>query len=877
MVARQWPFVARQPLLDQLRSTLRDPALAGAVVAGPAGVGKSRLAREFADSRFAASWQVRWVRATAAASAIPFGALAHLLSDQKVARDGNPLRWAADSIVTAAGGRRLLLGVDDAHLLDGPSAAVIHLLAHTGQAHLLLTVRSGMPAPDPVVALWKDGLVTRIEVAALEHAEVADVLRQALGGPVSQQTSSRLFRACAGNLLFLHELVTAALQSQKLTETAGMWQLSGDLPLSGKLVDLIEQRVGEAGEDIREVLSYVALGEPVELIPLIGLTSPEAVEEAEERGLITIRNDRRRSYVQMAHPLYAEVIRAGSGKVATRRRLAGLAGAIENAGARRREDPLRLAVWRLDSGAADPAVLVTGCRLAWIAHDYPLARRLGRAAVAAGAGITASILLADVLNDSDRFAEAQQVVDAVWDNACDEPSRVALTLARAVTLGWGLGRQQDALALLESIEPGCAEPLPRQQLALHRMKIVGTAQGRWLEASAIGEQILADPASPMLAAQARVEQGWLMLYLGRPARAVDLASQVLADREGWRDHYPQWTGDLRTLIIQASQSLGALDAFDGAIEQAAAEVGGAEVFANTIMVNRGISALLHGRVTTAVSLLREAETFRVVGSRAMSGMSELARALAYLGQIDAAAEALGVGEQRIFIFRTQKVPFGVRLAAPWLAAAAGDLAAALDGCLVAAQFCRAEGAARRELTALHDAVRLGGAARVADRLAQLADEFEGDLAKLCAEHAAAAACSDGARLDRVAAAFEDMGRLLHAAEAFAQAGAAHDAAGKAATARASRGRAALLADRCEGARTPALISLRAPRLTGRELEIAKLAAAGLSSAQIAVKLTVSVRTVDNHLGAVYTKLGIAGRADLAQVFGGSLASSQIPA
>ena len=47
-----------------------------------------------------------------------------------------------------------------------------------------------------------------------------------------------------------------------------------------------------------------------------------------------------------------------------------------------------------------------------------------------------------------------------------------------------------------------------------------------------------------------------------------------------------------------------------------------------------------------------------------------------------------------------------------------------------------------------------------------------------------------------------------------------------------------------------------------------LAASGLSSRQIAERLVVSVRTVDNHLQRAYRKLGVARRQDLAQVLGG---------
>jgi len=51
-------------------------------------------------------------------------------------------------------------------------------------------------------------------------------------------------------------------------------------------------------------------------------------------------------------------------------------------------------------------------------------------------------------------------------------------------------------------------------------------------------------------------------------------------------------------------------------------------------------------------------------------------------------------------------------------------------------------------------------------------------------------------------------------------------------------------------------------LTPRELEIATMAARGLSSKAIAGRLVVSVRTVDNTLHQVYNKLAVNSRTDL---------------
>ena len=82
--------------------------------------------------------------------------------------------------------------------------------------------------------------------------------------------------------------------------------------------------------------------------------------------------------------------------------------------------------------------------------------------------------------------------------------------------------------------------------------------------------------------------------------------------------------------------------------------------------------------------------------------------------------------------------------------------------------------------------------------------------------------------------------------------------------RAAAVRAQQLAQTCEGARTPALAAIAAPLpLTSREREIVTLAAGGLSNRQIAERLVVSVRTVENHLYRACTKLGITDRTELA--------------
>jgi DNA-binding CsgD family transcriptional regulator len=51
-------------------------------------------------------------------------------------------------------------------------------------------------------------------------------------------------------------------------------------------------------------------------------------------------------------------------------------------------------------------------------------------------------------------------------------------------------------------------------------------------------------------------------------------------------------------------------------------------------------------------------------------------------------------------------------------------------------------------------------------------------------------------------------------------------------------------------------------LTARQQQVARLAARGLSSAEIAIRLDIKTSTVDSHLKNIYATLGVHSRAEL---------------
>ena len=319
----RWPLIGRREELAAVEQSLTSVGSGAVVLAGAAGVGKTRLAMEALGMLEARGFVVRWAAATQAASSIPFGAVAHLLPrlGETAPDRAELLRRSVDGLVAAAGDRGLVVGVDDAHLLDDSSAALVHQLATATPVTVLVTVRSGTSSPDPIVALWKDTVADRFEIQALSHAEVAQLVGEALGGQVDGRTVQTLWRLTQGNPLYLRELILGGLDSGNLTRAGGVWRWDGAMVTSPRLVELIEARFGRLDPGVLELLEVLALGEPIGVQLVERLAEPQILAVADRKGLLMTDEAGRRVQVRLAHPLYTEVIRAQASPLRARRGL----------------------------------------------------------------------------------------------------------------------------------------------------------------------------------------------------------------------------------------------------------------------------------------------------------------------------------------------------------------------------------------------------------------------------------------------------------------------------------------------------------------------------------------------------------------------------
>ena len=859
-----WPLVGRDAELEHIALARADVDCHGIVVSAGAGVGKSRLAREAHAAAARDGALVDWVQATSSAAAVPLGAFAGLLPDD--VRSDNALdlmRHSTDTLIERASGRRIVLGVDDAQLLDPVSAALVLHLTNTASAFVIATVRSGEPCPDAIVSLWKDAGARRIELARLSDEAVATLVESALGGPVEQAALNWVIESSQGNALYVRELVLAAVDAGTLAESRGLWRLNGRPAVSASLVDLVSRRMAGLGGAERAPLELLAIGEPLGLTEIADMTDYAALVEVESRGLVVVDAG---DSVRLAHPLYGEVLRRELPVLRARRHRLQVAEAIQRRDPLTPGDALRVARLLLDAGATIPQdLLVDAARAANLAGDPDLGAQLAQAALDHGAGLPAVLTLARAHTVRKHFAQAEDVLAAAEGLVGPDEDGIDYLEQRAHVLFWGLHREQETRALLDESLRWSDDPEWRRKQTPVRLTYAAIIDGFSGSVGALTE-LLEEPeldAVTRLMAERRLALS--LFFAGRTTEAHALARRVrpTIPLRGYSDALA--LGLWRLLAFETGEDLAGFDAYMGQVMREAVRANDHEA-AGHAAFSLGYTHFLAGRYRDAARWYQEAElhfelqdTFGTlihvralrVGIDYFTG--DLAGTTASLERLhETLAGREPLSSQAAYVARAEG----------WGARVHGVAAASERLLRDAAGLSDMPGYAAQ---LLYEALRAGApAAAIAAELTGLAERCDGRLMAAYVAHAAALAARDGEGLLAVADEMAAIGALAYAVEAATTAARVFLKAGKDDSARRAASRARELHVAGQGTEPPAIDGLdgAAIQLTSREAQLVELARRGLSNAEIADQLVLSVRTVETHLYRAMRKLGVSDRHDL---------------
>jgi len=767
----------------------------------------------------------------------------------------------------------LLFVVDDAQWLDRPSSEVLAFVARrveSDPAVLLFGIREGLPSS------FDDAHLPELPLSGLDQ-DASNALLDLGAATLPVDLRRRILEEAAGNPLALIELPAAA------AELGTDKPQSGPLPLTARLEQAFASRLTTLGADAQRLLLLTALDE-VDLVEL-SRAAGKPVAAADLEPAIAAGLGKLDSRVfRFRHPLIVSAVKQAATADELRSAHAALAEALA-------DEPDR-AVWHRAAAAAGPDDVVAEeldaaaqramnrgagdvaisaferaaelsvepqrrAQRLYLAGE--LARELGRASHGVRLLRTAQLIglpaaehamasfhleiaestwsgsatirdfarIARELADSGEGERALNAlgtisVRAYWERLDQETRREVASISDEITVP---ADDPARLYVLGSIDPlGRAKQVVQQ---IGRLSPVSMSDPEQLfhvgvAASSVWAENLAIPFLRAGAAAARAQ--------GR----LSLLTHTLVF-EAWADLRP---GAVRQAITRAAEAARIAQEIRAPRYMVAAQLA------------QAIAGAEQGEDETPERLIAEAEAMLIpLGANPMLALTAYAR-----GRLALARERFGDAyEHLVRIFDPAGNAFH-SFVRGWAIADLADAAARGDGDLAAVRGYLTEWeqvAAATRAPHLQVQVAYAAAILAADAVAER--QFRAAIASAQAEwpfYAARAQLAYGAWLRRHRRMTQSRAPLREAAATFEALGLLRYA---------ERARREL---RASGERVRSRVPGGWAQLSPQELQIAQLAAEGLSNREIGEQLYLSHRTVESHLYRLFPKLGVTSRAQL---------------
>ncbi|WP_460772625.1 sigma factor-like helix-turn-helix DNA-binding protein [Microbacterium sp. GXF7504] len=780
------------------RYVLRAIALAGRGVSvditGEPGSGRSHVLRVVRDHFAALHWDVLDVSGAPALVDSELSGLAFAGVD--VASPAETV----DALVARLVGGRAVITVDDWDRLDRASRSVLRLVRDRA-AVPIVTTRLDTSMIDRAA---QDLHVARVQLDPFTTPELALALRGRCGADLNAATLAAIMMKSGGNIGIAMAMITDAEQEGRLTVRGGRVALEGTL-WTARLSATLERLLAALGPAERDALEFVARFGPIPLDTAAKVIDPDVLRALERAGSVVLGVRDGEPSVRVGRPaILAHFLHSDIG--------AGFLLFVDAA---------------LDALAAEPGepvahepllpepAMIPRVRLA-LAVDAWRRRRTRHAAAA----VAECLWRLRDYDGAERMLETAADLDA--DDAArlhEERVRVALLrsrgrsgeayaglLARAGDDPLGI-RLRARAAVLQSFHDGVVDaddlpdehPDPAVEAELRRAR--GFARYSRGDVAAVDEALPAllrdfpdDDAVLVLACLVEVAQG-------RTANAMRIASRRRDDLA--RQALIEPMHDFAYLEVLAAVIGGHLDRVDDAVDALRTDVGPSH---RTALL-RGAAGSLLTMAGHADGRLLRTHVADAAGGIIGSGAEWWHAAdLRRDGDEEAASAALAVFADR--------------------AAARGAAVHAAYAAVIAAWYCPGP-----------------------ERLAQMRARIESVSADGIRAHAAvveALVARDVAAMGRAAGVLEELGQLGRARAAWRRFAAVT-------TGPAAR-RADDEAQRIGAVLEPPTGSVE-DAMTARERQIVRMSVSGLSQAEIARDLVLSVRTVESHLHRALRKVG----------------------
>lgn len=900
-VALSTPFCRVQELADILEQ-LQRPDCSAIFLSGETGMGITSLLRELTEvvsSRTA----VIGLQGTPSLTSIPFGILAPFVRrnssafiESHVDAIRKTLELLAEleadlpaGVASDADVYKPLIIIDEADYIDKSTAEVMVSLAQAEKIKLVVAHRASNEPVSPLPQLWEAGVAERIQLKPLTRDSGHDFCLGVLGGPPKVNASWYFWSTAGGNPLLMRLVIEDALASGKLQLKDGVWVMDiQSVPAGHHLQSVVREQLRGLSQKARNTLSLVALSEPISAEIVTGQMGASALAELRDRRLL-LETVEGTTLLRLMNPVYGEVIREMVPHAQRRMLHSRLIDVLKKEPATP-ESLLRMAIWTLESGLPVPdEELLTAAIFACKLYESRVALRLADEVSEARNRKRADVVKARARFNMGEYetaakllqqapAEAASVAELMFGGLLRAANQSALGLPAETIQEAAVALRLHGERLAQQDLERSAEILLRTQERAHIIDLLAHSRsGNYAAMSSHIESVLSRTdgnddvdhlCNRSIALALDAER---LSALGFPVAGMAQAATAFSIVQT-EDHDVFFVPEMIISRAQvASLTAGQWQEAEQILQFLAVDVGKATIsFGGSVGVARGMMLLRQGRTTAALEvLLSGMDSLQHNDPQQLLGYcaSMAAYCAAKAGQFDLAGELVKEYSEDTSMFVV------VAHERAFIAAAREYLEKDGKGnaeLLRIAEEASAHGLLTVELNALSLLLEFEPA-QARRRILAMANNVEGSWA--AGLHSYATALEQRQTSVMVAAAeqlleaqmYQHANRVLRVASS---------AAGRDRDGRLSRliqeglntVEEAFAAEHNNGGRNSGSHqgAMRA-KLTARELEIALMAAQGMTDKSIAAQLHVSVRTVEGHLYRTYSKLEITDRSDLGVV------------
>jgi DNA-binding winged helix-turn-helix (wHTH) protein len=286
-----WPLVGRYATIEGIQAEFAHGNLGGVLIDGVDGVGTSRVASAAAEQLVHGGIPMLTIRGLSATEPLPLAAIAHLvepsvLDSNQQASDlarADILHRATDAIrATIDSQSRPVVVVDDAHLLDQLSAAVLASLIESRSVFALITRRRAANSAAVFDSLVDAGALRLETIEPLTTIDLDVLLYRTLPGPIETESLQRLADTSGGCPGRLRTIVRTAIAGGQLVLEDGVWRVIGPL----RPATPVEWPIDGLSPDACRAAEIIALVGRIPVSTVVDICGESSVDELDAQRLL---------------------------------------------------------------------------------------------------------------------------------------------------------------------------------------------------------------------------------------------------------------------------------------------------------------------------------------------------------------------------------------------------------------------------------------------------------------------------------------------------------------------------------------------------------------------------------------------------------------